>query len=126
MPLTQEFSEGKAKCTPVTIPTRRMKPRKMDSVILSVVLGPAFDPCCHFLGPRKLRQGCMFGWGWELKGVGNFFFFFISKHHDLLETEIKKYTHSWLVALVLPLVPGNTNPSIKLPRWTVLKRDTAV
>ena len=41
---------------PLQYPMCVRKTRKMNFLILSVVLGPSFDPCCHFLGPRKLRQ----------------------------------------------------------------------
>lgn len=43
----------------------------------------------------------------------------------MLETETKKQIHSWFVALVPPLAPLKTNPSIKHSRWTALKRETA-
>lgn len=54
-------------------PDRIMKTRKINFLILSMVLGPSFDPCCHFLGPRKPRQRCMLEQG-ESVGLGNTFF----------------------------------------------------
>ena len=60
-------------------------------LILSVLLGPGFDPCCHFLGPRKLRQEgvCWVG------GEGGLEIFSLSKQQLmwLVETKVKKCTH---------------------------------
>ena len=90
-----------------------------------MVLGPGFDPCCHFLGPRKLRQEdvCWSGGGGPLE------IFSLSKQQLMWlprDRGQETHIHSCLAALVFPLAPLKTNPSIHLSRQAVLKREVVV
>lgn len=112
---------------PLQYPTCVRETRKMNFLIPSVVPGPNFDPCCHFLGPRKLRQEGVCGVGWEW-GDWEIFCFSLSKQQPMWsarDRDRETNTHSWLVALILPLAPLKTNPSTKLPGQTELKRELA-
>lgn len=65
-------------------------------LILTVVLGPDFDPCCHFSGPTKLRQDGVCWGGWRREGGDLETLFSLSKQQlpPSVQTEIQKQTLS--------------------------------